>query len=181
VTFVQWLMDLLQRVKMWTIVQPWERGVRVRLGRWVKKLEPGIHPRIPLIDTVTVLNTRLRVAAMPCLTVMTADGKTMTVAGNVAFTIVDPYLAMMQLSHPEDSCSAFAQRSAPRYIAERPFAAITVADFEATVLRELKGSMPGVEISFVSAVDFCCVKTYRLLQENWRPYTSHTTIKEATT
>lgn len=180
-TFVQWLADLLQRVKLWAVVQPWEIGVRVRVGRFVTKLNPGFHWRLPFLDTVTIVNTRLRVVAFPALTVTTMCGKTMTVAGSVGLRIHDPFAAMMAVSHPEDTYSALVQGVAARYIATHRADEVSVAKFEHEVIEKLHASeIPGVTCEFVNVVDFAAVRTIRLLQEQWRPGTGYSSFDACT-
>ncbi len=43
----------------WTVIQPWEGAIRVRFGRWVRTLTPGLHLRIPYADSVYRQTNRL--------------------------------------------------------------------------------------------------------------------------
>ncbi len=45
---------LLNIVKFWIVIQPWERGIRVRFGKNQKLLNGGVHFRIPFLDTIYV-------------------------------------------------------------------------------------------------------------------------------
>src|SRR5687768_9571068 len=98
--FWQALIDFIRGLKWWTVVNPWERAVRVRAGKWTKVLECGWHWRIPFFDTIWLVNSRLRFAPFPCTTISTVDGKTVTAAGTVGFRIVDPLLAKMTWHQP---------------------------------------------------------------------------------
>lgn len=79
-TFAEWFRSTLESAKFWFMVNPWERAVRVRAGRWSKQIEPGAYFRIPFVDTVTLINTRLRITSTPSITITTMDGKTVTMA-----------------------------------------------------------------------------------------------------
>jgi SPFH domain/Band 7 family protein len=168
---LQWLSDLFHGARVWTIVQPWERGLRVRLGRWHRMWEPGFHWRIPFADHVRVINTRLRLAPVPCVTITTKDGKTVTAAGTVGFRIADPYRALLTVQHPEAAASAFAQAALAEYVAARRAEDLTVVELQELALDTLrKSDLEGpFEFTLVRVSDFAIVRTLRLLQEQWRP------------
>jgi hypothetical protein len=170
----QWLVGLIKDARFWQIVLPWERAVRCRFGKWTKLLEPGFHWRIPYFDEMRVANTRQRVASTSSQTVMTVDQRTVTVAANIAFRIVDPLGVMMRLQQPENICAAFAQGEFARFIAAHRLDELHPGDMEAHVvvgLQEFVGQ--GIAIDFVRVIEFCAVKTLRLLQEQWKPSTGH--------
>lgn len=172
---LQWLMGLVRGARCWVVVQPWERAVRVRLGKHPRLLEPGLHPRIPYADEVTVVNTRLRVAAVATQTVTTRDGKALTIGGNVGFRIAQPLEALNALQSPESTVAALAQREASTFISQREWADLAGPLVERAVLDALRAFAvgKGITFDFVSCVDFAVVRTYRLLQEEWRPGTAH--------
>jgi regulator of protease activity HflC (stomatin/prohibitin superfamily) len=176
--FFQWLSELFQGVRVWTIVLPWERGLRVRLGRWTRLWEPGFHWRVPFVDHVRVINTRVRIASIPCVTVTTKDGKTVTVAGCVGFQIVDPYQALLTIQQPEDAAAALAMSALASYVLARDVDQLDIAELEGSALEVLRQApLRGFAFTFVKIVDFAIVRTFRLLQEQWRPNTGFTNFE----
>jgi regulator of protease activity HflC (stomatin/prohibitin superfamily) len=81
---LQKLADYVGQLWPMTVVAPWETGVRVRLGKRMKVLEPGLHFVIPFVDVVytSETNTELFTASK-----QTIDGVTFEVIG--AFRLVD--------------------------------------------------------------------------------------------
>lgn len=168
-----WLSSLFRGVRFWVVIQPWERAVHVRLGKRERVLGPGVHLRIPLADEVTVVNTRLRIAPVPCQTISTLDGKAVTVGAVVGFRVVDPLKAMRALQAPERACAAYVQALIARHLSSRQWAEIAVPGLEADALAGLDGfGGGGLAYDFVRVVDFAAVRTFRLLQEQWRPSTA---------
>lgn len=175
--FFQWLANFFQGSRPWQVVMPWERALRVRLGKRTILWEPGFHWRIPFVDEVRIVNTRLRIASVPCITVTTTDGKTVTVAGCVGFRIFDPFQTLLTIQHPEDAASALAQAAVAKYIASRRVAELSMEQMEQTALDALTtSSMAGLAFEFVRVVDFAVVRTFRLLQEVWRPNTGFSNL-----
>lgn len=169
---LQWLTNLIQQVKPIIVVNPWERGIRVRLGKHTKLLSPGWHLRIPVVDSVTMFNNRLRIASFPGQTITTVDGRTVSIAGNVGFRIEDPLAAMMSLQQPEYSCAALVQTTAATYIAALPFEELVKGDLEEMAKTDLEKVACGLAIEYVSITDFAPVnRTFRILGDEWRPST----------
>lgn len=169
---LQWLTNLVQQIKVWITVRPWERAVRVRLGKNVKVLEPGIHLRIPIVDEAILFNNRLRIAAFPGQTLTTTDGRTVSIAGNVGFRIADPLAAMLSLQQPEYSCAAIVQTSVASYVTTRALEEIEAGDLQAFAKTELENMSGGLAIEYVSLTDFAIVnRTFRVLGDEWRPST----------
>lgn len=176
--FVEWLTDILKGARPWFIVQPWELAVLTRLGLHPRLVAAGCHFRIPYLDEVITVNTRLRVASMPALTVSTKDRKTVTVSGQVAIRVFDPMALCLKLAEPETLVSVLAQRAAARYVSEAQSAdlsAIQLANLIAVHVRE-HVQEAGIDVEYATVVDFAIVHTIRLLQETWRPSSEHTKL-----
>lgn len=169
---LQWLTNLLQSVKWWAIVNPWERGILVRLGKHARLLEPGWHLRIPIVDSVTLFNNRLRISTFPGQTLATTDGRVVTIAGNVGFRISDPLEAMRSLQQPEYSCAALVQTTVSNYVTSRRFAQLMKGELEDEAKSDLTRVAGGLEIEYVSITDFAPInRTFRILGDEWRPNT----------
>jgi regulator of protease activity HflC (stomatin/prohibitin superfamily) len=169
---LQWLTNLFQGVKLWIVVRPWERAIRVRLGKHAVELGPGVHIRIPIVDEAILFNNRLRIAAFPGQTLTTQDGRAVSVAGNVGFRVEQPLEAMRALQQPEYSCAALVQSSVAAYISSRNFGEIDAADLQSYAKDELVRMAGGLAIEYVSVTDFALVnRTFRVLGDEWRPAT----------
>ena len=169
--FFEWLISIINEFKFWIIVEPWERAVRTRRGKHASLLDCGIHWRIPIIDQVFIKNDRLRTYAFPSQTIATKDGAVVTCAGIVGFRVTDPLAAYMIMMEPQTAISALAQRCVADYITEHPYGEIVVSEMNSHIEAELASMTDGIMFEFVSITEFGAFKTFRLLQENWRPHT----------
>lgn len=97
---IEWLSRGFSSWKFWVVVAPWEVGIRVRLGRISRSLRPGPHLRIPFLDDITLVNTRLRIGTAPSVTLAgKVDGKVRVVTPVVGYRIHDPNAAIQRYSH----------------------------------------------------------------------------------
>lgn len=169
---VQWIVSVLKSARIWVVVLPWEKAVRVRFGKHALVWGPGFHWRIPFFDDVRVVNNRLRISSTPFQAVTTKDGKTVSVGTSIGFRVADPLLALRAMLQPEFSCGVYAQTLVSAYIRTRNADQLSVEEMGRFVHEGMRGfGGGGLEYDFVSIVDFAIVRTYRLLQEGWRPTT----------
>lgn len=170
---VQWFVNLLKGARCWAVVLPWEQAVRVRMGKNALVWGPGFHWRIPFFDDVRLVNTRLRVGSTGLQALTTKDGKTVSACVSVGFRITDPLKALKALREPEGTCAVYAMTLVASYVIARNANEIDVEALGASVLASIQPfGAGGLQYDFVSIVDFAIVRTYRLIQEAWRPNTA---------
>jgi len=105
---LDWLSKLLGSWKPWVVIPPWDIGVRVRVGKTAVRLLPGPHLRIPFIDEVMLVNTRLRITSCPAVTITADEGKSRVLSATIGYCIDDPLLAMMRFDPPQTAIDAVA-------------------------------------------------------------------------
>lgn len=100
---------LLGAAAFWVVVMPWQQALRVRCGRHVRLLGPGIYLKLPVLDAVKVESVRRRTSMVPVQTLSTADGATVTVAAVVGYAIGDLGKLYGGLHHAEDTIVQMTQ------------------------------------------------------------------------
>jgi len=79
------------------IINHYERGIRLRLGKFTGNVEgPGLTIVIPLIEKLVVIDTRERPMDLPSQEIITADNITIKVGAVVYFQVVEPDKAFLQ-------------------------------------------------------------------------------------
>lgn len=161
---------IFNAIKIWIIIQPWQSGVRVRMGKTIKKLEKGMHFRIPYIDSVFVQETRLRVVDLPMQTITTADEKTITLNSAAGYVIADVEKLYKTLYHPETTIRNIIMSSVGEFCYNKNLTSIDKTTLEQYVLDELNKLEYGVKFEYFKIMNFAVVRTYRLIQDttwNW--------------
>lgn len=132
---------------------------------------PGLHPKIPLLDEVYMVNTRLRLAPSTDQTLSTKDGKVVTLSIALGFSIIDPLQAMNTYQDPESSVAMLSNNFAADYITSRDLEEIHTSEIEGFIEAGLKDVDPhnGITIEFVKVTNFVWStpsKTLRLIQND---------------
>lgn len=160
------VLDYLAKIfQWWILIQPWELGVRTRLGNKTKLLDPGIHFRIPFFDIIYVQTIRLRVVSLCPQTVSTKDGKTLTITCSVGYSIGDILLLFNTLYHPEATIGNMVQGYVARYIFSHDLTECTPEQVENYVTEKLTGIEHGLKYEYSRVISYAVVKTYRLIQD----------------
>lgn len=154
---VEWLSRVFGSWKFWVVVPPWDVGVRVRLGKYAVELVPGFHFRVPFVDDVTLVNTRLRITTTPPVTIEGTEGRARVISAAIGYRISDPLVAMLAYEQPMNVLMAYAQAE----VAMR-----STADKCLAILREVF-CPHGIEVEFVRFVEDVDIPALRLLQNGW--------------
>jgi len=172
---VGWINEIFKKIfellNWWFTVVPWERAIRVRLGKHMCVLSPGIHMQIPFIDKVYISNIRDRVHATTPQTLTTLDGITITLQACIRFSIVDIVPMYNKLHNAGDTISQEIEGRISEYVIGNESKEVTPEKLTTNVLSKVDLSMYGLDCTNVFLTDFVKAKTYRLLQGGMDRYT----------
>lgn len=87
------ILEFLQKIGSalfpWTIVDSWQGGVILRLGKYHRTITPGFHWRIPFLEVAVVQSVVTTTTALRPQSVVTRDGKVMTTEAVVRWSVAD--------------------------------------------------------------------------------------------
>ena len=87
----------------------WEKGVVLRLGRYVRDLGPGMFFAIPFLEEVYIVSIRTTPVDIPKQEIMTKDNVSVYVNSVVYFHVINPKKAIMNVYDPGYAVSRYAQ------------------------------------------------------------------------
>ncbi|MDD2472509.1 MULTISPECIES: SPFH domain-containing protein [unclassified Methanoculleus] len=93
------------------VVQPYEQGLQIRLGRYIGRMNPGFRWVIPLITVVKKLDLRTEVMDVPRQEVITKDNSPTNVDAIVYVRVIDPEKAYFEVMNYRSATVALAQTS----------------------------------------------------------------------
>lgn len=163
----QALADLIRNIRPWATVRPWEKGVRVRCGRWVSEKPPGFYYKIPILDQFFVVNTRLRIVSTQMYTIRDAGGKPVSLSCKVAYRMTNPLTAFERYQQPDWTVNLMAARAMTQYVAHWKYEDIGQDKMENFIKDCLRDD--AWDIEWAAVTDFSSVRTYRLLTHVHRP------------
>ncbi len=112
------IMALLALVNSVKIIQQYERGIVLRLGRYHSLAEPGVTLLIPFIDTMRRVDMREQVINVMPQSVITEDNVVVTVDAVIYYKIVDPVKAEFEIENFQIAATTLAQTNLRNIIGE---------------------------------------------------------------
>ncbi|WP_416825404.1 SPFH domain-containing protein [Ectobacillus polymachus] len=91
------------------IIQQYQQGVVLRLGRYNRSLEPGIQFIIPIVDAVKTVDMRIRVENVENQDIITKDSVPVTLNAVVYYQVVDAHKALLDVENYRKATSTVAQ------------------------------------------------------------------------
>ena len=91
------------------IINQYERGVVLRLGKYSRTLEPGFRVIIPYIDKMTKVDVRTTPMDVPKQEVITRDNVTVNVDAVVYSRVIDAQKAVLETTNYRYATATFAQ------------------------------------------------------------------------
>lgn len=147
------------------VLEPFEAGVLVRLGKFVRVLEPGFHWVYPLhIDKIWNEHTVPRTHHLQGLSTTTRDGKTIGFDAVVTYQISDIEKALLRVTDVKDAVIDTCMGVIGTELSETTWDEVlhgTVVD-GLTKACKARGRKWGIEIMSVQLAGVATVKNLRL-------------------
>lgn len=109
VLFIGWQMLLITLNSVVDIVQQDQKGLYMRLGRYIETVEPGLHFKLPLVDYITRISIRERQGYIQHIDAMTQDNVIIKVSLQYTYTVNDPRKYHLDVIKPDQIITEFAQ------------------------------------------------------------------------
>jgi regulator of protease activity HflC (stomatin/prohibitin superfamily) len=122
----QFLITVIDRLFVFTVVEPWQMGVRVTCGRWYKVVGPGIVLRWPILGEVFTVTVPRRTVDLPNQPLETANRVPVEVSGTLVYSIVDVEQAMVKVTNQDESLEASAMAIIARVVNQIHYDELTI-------------------------------------------------------
>lgn len=162
------LLELAGLLRFWAIIEPFEAGVRTRLGKFLDTLGPGFHWRLPLgIDAVWIEHTVPRTHMLGPQSATTKDGKQVGFEAVITVRVSDIRKALLEVEHSEDAVRDSCAGTIGQVLSTCTWGDI-IGD-EAVLEKITKACRPkgfrfGIEVMSVQFSSMALTRSIRLLQ-----------------
>jgi regulator of protease activity HflC (stomatin/prohibitin superfamily) len=163
------LIDLLtssiHMLMFWTVVQPYEQAVRMRLGEFREVLDPGFHWKMPFaIDYVHTEHVVPKTERLSSMATTTTDGRNVGFDAVITYRINDIKKAVLEVEDVRDSIADACAGVIGTALAGATWEDIrtgTVVD-QLTAACRKRGWKWGIEIQAVQLTGISLVKNIRV-------------------
>jgi len=113
------ILVVLTFVRGLIIIQPYEKGVVIRLGRYSHLLDSGISVVVPFVDAVIKVDMREKVIEVEPLQVITKDNVGVVVDAVIYFKVVDPVKAEFEVADFNIAATTLAQTNLRNLVGDK--------------------------------------------------------------
>jgi regulator of protease activity HflC (stomatin/prohibitin superfamily) len=113
------VLGLITLAKAARIVEQYQMGLVMRLGKYHGTVGPGLLFLVPFVDELVRIDMREQVINVEPQKVITKDNVTVTVDAVVYYKVVDPYKAEFAVRNFDYACTTLAQTNLRNLIGDR--------------------------------------------------------------
>lgn len=168
--FIDFLLQWLNLFRFWEVVDQYNQGLLLRLGKAGRVLEPGLHFRWPFgIDRVIEDQVVPRVHRLPAQTVTLRDGSTVVVEPIVTFLVKDFRKFICEVENAEGAILDTVAATVRRRLASSTWEVLVDGERSENLEEDMtkaaksKGRRWGIEILQVAFASLAKAKTIRLI------------------
>ena len=149
----------------WTIIDKWQLGLRVRLGKHLTPLRPGVRISWPFIDAILTESAALKTVNLTEQTMTTLDGVNASVSGVTWYYIINLEQLSMKVDDHEESMSNLAMTALGSKLAVLEFSECTLAVLERVAQKKIRRIAKewGIHVHKFELTDLCDSKVYRIM------------------
>ena len=167
----QWLADwfewLVELLKFWSIVDQYEEGVLLRLGRYKRSLTPGLVWHLPLyLDRVLTDNVVPTTLNLDEQILTSLGGQTLVISIMIRWRIHDIRKILLEVEDAEEVLADCSMGELARSVQNSESREIMSADWIDTLYRRIRrrGWAWGIEVQEVQVTDLAPAKVLRVVQ-----------------
>jgi regulator of protease activity HflC (stomatin/prohibitin superfamily) len=168
---VDTLINFLELFKFWEVLQPWEEGIRVRLGKYKKPVEvltAGFHWILPFkIDVINTTSIARQAIDLGSQTVTTLDDKCIVIESILTFETKDVEKALFKVGDEVSAVSERIQSIIRSEIIKTNFSEVNSEAIEKSINDQSKkeGSKWGINVINVSIKSLGRISSIRLINK----------------
>lgn len=151
----------------WTVLDPWERGIRVRLGKWTVELKCGFHFLIPLVDRVETINVLPQRIVLPNQSILCSDAKVVAISGALMYSIKEPLKVWLEVEDHDESLVTLAMNLIAEFVSSVDSTCVTVDRLRKDVLPPLRKAALkwGIKVHDIGVKDLAPHKVHRFMSD----------------
>lgn len=150
----------------WVVIDPWQAGIVLRLGKFHRKLGIGFHLKIPFIESAIVQNTATTTTSLSAQSITAPNGVVYTVEGVVKWYVSDIRPYTCDIWDAENVIIDSAKSAMAEIIGKN--GAKDIGNQVATKTR-ISLRKYGIAVDTVTITTLAPIKCFRLITDNQHP------------
>lgn len=152
----------------WTIIDPWELALRVRRGKKLRNLKPGIRVSLPFLDKVLTEPSTLQTVNIADQTMVSLDQVNVSASGVIKYYVLDLKQMWMAVHDSDEAISNTALEAVATEIALKRWDHLYVLELAKAAQKRLRSDTRGwgIRIKSFKLTDLADSKVHRIMSSN---------------
>jgi len=167
-SLINFIISLWQWFIPFRVVDQWEMGVILRLGKFKRVAAPGFHWIIPFnVDKLMTAASVVQTHRLNKQSITTKEGKQIVVSAVIKFTVTDIRAFLLDVFQSGDAIEDVSMGGLRKIIASKSWDECQHDDLEEELKKAVKAEVKkfGIEVQKVTLPDLACIRSIRLLQD----------------
>lgn len=168
IRLLEWLGDKWEtNLAPYCIINDYEGGVLMRLGKFHKELKTSWNWKIPLVDSIITTNIKTNTFEIQNVNVTTSDNKTITVSGVIEFEITDVKSYLIDYNDSDTNVVDLAKGIISNYLTDCEWEDIKTKPTLTKIKNKLKNrfSEMGVDVKDFMFGSISTTRTFTLIKD----------------
>jgi|JI9StandDraft_1071089.scaffolds.fasta_scaffold34044_2 regulator of protease activity HflC (stomatin/prohibitin superfamily) len=164
---IEFLLTFIEQILPVAIIKQYEKGALLRLGKYQRVLEPGLHFKIPMADEIDVYPVVTTTLTLPPQSIMTKCGKNVVARAHIKYKVSDLSIYAIQVVDATDALSDTTSGVIFSVIREHTLDELRTLDIGKLITKKAKSVALtwGINLMKVTISDFSEMRSYRLLMQ----------------
>ena len=161
------LLAIWDSIVPYKIINQFDRGARLRFGKFKEVLEPGLHFKLPVADLIVEHGSVWTTHSMPSQSLTTKDAKDVVVKGVIKYRVVDMKIFALEVWDAIDAISDMTQGIIFDIVKDKTWDELQHEDLKREISKKARAEAKrwGIEIETVTLSDLAKIKSIRLLND----------------
>lgn len=163
---IDFLIQFGKEVLPFVIVEEWNEAVHLRFGKYIGVRKPGIHFKLPFMDSIIETAVITHSVNLPAQTLTTLDEQGIVLKAIIRYQITDVKKYLLSVMHANDVLIDTTQGMIRDIVEVTNWA--DLVDVNTIITNEVKEYVEkwGIEVEAITITDLAIVKTFRILGDN---------------
>lgn len=162
---LDFIASALDLFRFWVVIAQYENGVVLRLGKFRRVLEPGLHFIIPFgVDDVLTDNVVTSTFNMTPQSLTTKDGQSVVISAVMTWAIKDVRKTLLEVEGAEDVAIDSCYGIIGQMVASRTWDEVRAPDFAEEITKAVRrrAFRYGIEVQSIQISDLSRTRSLRL-------------------
>lgn len=162
----EFISSFWESLTFWIVVKEYEFGVVLRLGKFHRRIDAGLHWKIPFFDEALTCHNTITTLNLKSQSLTTKDNKDVVISGIVKYKINNPKTYLLEVNDAVDAINDITQGKIKELVVRKTWEELReMKDNEVEELVDSETKKWGIKVYYITITDLALIRSIRLIQQ----------------